>query len=348
MLASLFSPRIGLKSLALLCRRLAISTDAGLDIRRIWDREARGRSWIDRKYFEQISAGVSAGDSLHDSLSRTGPYFPRLFREMVEVGEKTGSLAEVFRQLADHYELRLQTRRAFLSSITGPMLQLSAALTVVGLLIWIMGMLGQSNGQPIDLLGFGLIGTPGLIAYLGLLALAVAAVGGVLFAISRGLAWTRPLQHLFLRMPFVGGALRTIALARMAWTLHLTMNVDMGLRTVLPLALRSTGNDYYARLGDEVVANVLAGDEIHEALRRTRAFPEEFLETLEVGEMSGQIVESMGRLSRQYEERAQAAIATLTTIAGFGVWAMVALVIILLIFRLASFYIGAINAAAGI
>jgi len=347
MLASLFSPRIGLKPLSQLCRRLAISTDAGLDIRRIWDREARGRSWIDRKYFEQISEGVSAGDSLHDSLSRTGPYFPRLFREMVEVGEKTGSLAEVFRKLADHYEQRLQTRRTFLSSITGPMLQLAAALTVVGLLILIMGTLAQSGGQPIDLLGFGLIGTQGLIIYLGFLALVAAAIAGVLFAISRGLAWTRPLQHLFLRIPFVGGALRTIALARMAWTLHLTMNVDMDLRGVLPLALRSTGNDYYARLGDEVVA-VLAGNEIHEALRRTGAFPEEFLETLEVGEVSGQLVESMGRLSRQYDERAQAAIATLSTIAGFGVWAMVAIVIIILIFRLASFYIGAINAAGNI
>ena len=345
-LQSLFSPRIGPKPLAALARRLAISLEAGIDVRKIWDREARGGSWIDRPRFEIVSQGVNVGDTLSESLARTGAFFPLLFREMVDVGEKTGSLSEVFRRLADHYEHRLKTRRVFLQSITGPMLQLAAALTVIGLLIWIMGFLAQRRGgEPVDLLGFGLIGAPGLIVYLAILGTIFGGAVFVLFAIRRGLAWTRPIQHAALRIPVVGGCLRTMALAQMAWTLHLTMNVAMDLRQLLPIALRSTGNDYYARRSEEVVADVVGGREIHEALRATRAFPEEFLEVLEVGELSGSLVESMGRLSAQYEERARAAVATLATLAGFAVWAAVAMLIILLIFRLASFYLGAINDA---
>ncbi len=338
--------RIGLKKLVELSRRLAVSHEAGIDLRRTWEREARNAAWRERHAYETVREGVMRGDALHESLQRTGSFFPRLFREMIEVGEKTGSLAQVFRHLADHYEHRLRTRRTFLHSITGPLLQLTAALTVVGLLIWIMGLLAQrSSGEPIDLLGFGLVGTPGLAIYLTILGVLFGAAFVLLLGISRGLAWTWPVQHAALQIPVVGKCLETISLARMAWTLHLTMNVEMDLRHVLPLALRSTGNHYYSRLSDEVVAGVLSGAEIHESLRRTGCFPEDFLETLEVGELSGQVVESMGRLSEQYDERARAAIGTLSTIAGFGVWALVATLIVVLIFRLASFYLGTLNDA---
>jgi type IV pilus assembly protein PilC len=343
---SFFAPRIGLKPLVDLCRRLSISLEAGIDIRKIWIREAAGGSWISRPRFETISDGVNRGDSLQEALERTGEFFPKLFREMIEVGEKTGALSEIFRRLADHYEHRLRTRRAFLAAITPALLQLLAALMIVGILIWIMGFLKGAGGQPIDLLGWGLTGNAGLLIYLAIVAAAFGVVALTLFAVSRGLAWTRPIQRLSLGVPIVGRCLRTIALSRMAWTLQLAMNVDMDLRHVLPLSLRSTGNDYYGRLSDGVVANVVAGQEIHEALRDTGCFPQEFLEVLEVGEMTGSTVESMGRLSNQYEERARMAVAALTVALGFAIWAGVALLIIFVIVRIfLTAYMGPINEA---
>lgn len=345
-IGSFFAPRIGLKPLADLSRRLAISMEAGIDIRKIWDREAAGGNWVSRPRFETVRDGVNRGDSLQEALERTGSFFPRLFREMIEVGEKTGALSEIFRRLADHYEHRLRTRRAFLAAITPAMLQLLAALGVIGILIWIMGFLAGPSGKPIDLLGWGLTGNSGLLIYLAILAAIFGAFALTLFAVSRGLAWTRPIQRLTLRIPVVGKCLRTIALSRMAWTLHLAMNVDMDLRHVLPLSLRSTGNDYYGRLSDGVVANVVAGQEIHEALRDTGCFPHDFLETLEVGEMSGSTVESMGRLSNQYEERARMAVAALTVALGFAIWAGVAILIIFMIVRIfLTAYLGPINEA---
>jgi hypothetical protein len=53
----------------------------------------------------------------------------------------------------------------------------------------------------------------------------------------------------------------------------------------------------------------------------------------------------MERLSRRYEEEAESALQVLTTIAGFAVWLLVAGMIIVMIFRLAGFYFGAINDA---
>jgi len=56
-------------------------------------------------------------------------------------------------------------------------------------------------------------------------------------------------------------------------------------------------------------------------------------------------VESMAQVSSLYQEQARAALNILATVAGFAVWVVVAAIIICVIFRLAMFYIGTLNAA---
>jgi type II secretory pathway component PulF len=120
----------------------------------------------------------------------------------------------------------------------------------------------------------------------------------------------------------------------------------MDLRRSLPIALQSTANDRYIAQTDRVVADITAGREIHDALRRTGVFPADFVHTVEVAERSGHLVESMGHMSRQYEEQARTAAATLAAMAGFAVSALVASLIIVLIIRLFSSYVGMIMDAA--
>ncbi len=339
----IFSPRIGWASLAALCRRLSVSASAGIDARTTWNREAKRAGRKQRPQFTQIRDAVAGGESVGDAVEKLDGYFPTLFREMLAVGEKTGTLAEVLRRLAEHYENQLRLRRMFLAGITWPLIQLSFAVFVVGLLIWVLGFIaGMRGGKPIDILGFGLIGNQGLMIYLSFVGSIVAAAGVLIQAIRRGVFWAKPLQRAMLRVPMIGHALQTLCLARMAWSMQLTLNVEMDLRRSLPLAIRSTGNDFYIRHCQRIVADITSGSEIHEALRKSGAFRADFLDSVEAAELSGQLVESMARLSRQYEEQAQAALHTLVTISGFAVWAMVATLIAALIIRMAMFYIGTI------
>jgi type IV pilus assembly protein PilC len=343
----IFSSRIGLTELAQLCRRLATAIEAGIDIRQVWKREATGRVSAGlRKKLQQVSDAVARGETVSDAIADTGSYFPPLFREMVHVGEETGKLSEVFRQLTANYEHQLQLRRNFLAAIAWPGLQFAAAIAIVGFLIWIMGVIGSVTGsEPIDILGFGLVGNSGLLMYLLFLACVAGVATFVYQAVRRGVLWTRPLQKAVLRVPGVGPCLQTLALARLAWTLHVTLETGMDLRRALPLSLRSTRNARYSEDTDEVVKSVMAGWEVSEALDATGAYPRDFLDTLAVGEQSGQVPESMAILSRQYQDQAQRALGVLTLFAGFAVWAMVAALIILLIFRIFSFYLGTINDA---
>ncbi len=345
-MANLFAARISLRDCAALCRRLGTALTAGIDIRKVLSREARqGRTLAARRRMTAINEAVNQGEGLAAAVASAGDYFPPLFHEMVEVGEQTGHQGEIFSQLADHYEHQMQLRRNFLASITWPVFQLSIALAVVGFLIWIGAVIGKGAGGAIDFLGFGLTGNRGLAIYLT----GVAAVGIVLLMIiraaNRGMIWVRPIQRAIMGVPVLGPALQTLALARLAWSMQLTMNAGMELRRALRLSLKSTGNARFIGATEPIDRAIAAGESIYEAFCRARIFPNDFLDTLQVGEESGSIVESMAHLSRQYREQSRVALAALTMFAGIAIWAMVAVVIIVLIFRLFFFYLGVLNGA---
>ena len=337
----LFSARISLKELAGLSHRLATSLEAGIDMRAVWRREASGsaRSSL-RSRFKTIDRAVADGRSLAEAFNSTGDFFPPLFRELTNVGEHSGRLPDVFSQLHRHYLDQIKRRRIFLAAIAWPALQLIIAILVVGFLIWILGVIGKSTGTTFDILGFGLVGSSGLAVY----AAFVSGVGIVALllgrAISRGLLWTRPIQRLALKIPVLGKALRTLALARLAWALHLTMNTGMDVRRAVRLSLQVAGNALYTDLMKPIDRWLSAGSSLHEAFVNTAAFPVEFLDALDIGERSGKLVESMDHLAAQYRDRAKAALAALTMLAGFAVWCMVAVLIIALIFRIFMFYVG--------
>jgi type IV pilus assembly protein PilC len=342
----LISPQLSSKALSELSHRLGVEMESGIDVRRTWQREAESARGRVQVQFMAIRDSVGRGDSLSHAMAATGPLFPKMFLEMVNVGEETGTLARVFKRLSDHYRHQVQLQRSFLKAITWPMIELAAAIVIIGMMIWVLGIVAQrNNGKSVDVLGFGLVGTPGLLIYTNFWIAVGLCVTGLIVAVRRGMLWTRPLQNFVMRMPGIGQSLEELALARLTWALHLLMNVQMDLRRVVPLVLRTTGSDYYIRHTEQITRDVAAGDPLHVAFARSGVFPAEFIDALQVAEDSGQIVESTERLSQRYQEEAELALQTLTKIAGFLVWAIVAGMITLMIFRLASFYLNTINDA---
>jgi type II secretory pathway component PulF len=343
----LFSNRISSKQLAELSRRMAISLGAGVDLRRTLARETENSRGALHLRLATVSDAASRGRSLTEGFSATGDYFPGLFRQLVEVGEQTGHTAEVFGQLAEHYEHQVALRRSFISSITWPLIQLGMAITVIGLLIWIMGWL-DARGATADILGWGLKGTRGLAIYLLIIGSIAAGVGLAIHAARRGALWTKPIQRFLLRLPGLGRALRTIALARLSWALHVTLNTGMEVRRAVRVALFNSGSVRFEDAAEPMLATISQGRPIHEAMRESRAFPGGYIDAVAVGEESGRLVETLALLSRQQQEEARSAMAVLVRLAGFAVWCIVAAVLIVMIFRLAGFYLGAINDAANI
>ncbi len=338
--------RISTKDLAALCRRLGTALGAGVDIRNVWTRESKNAHGSARRVYGDVRDAVARGSSVSEALDRTGKYFPEMFRELVRVGEESGQLPEVFRQLADNYEHQLQMRRNFLGAIAWPVFELVFALGVVGIVIYVMGAIPQLQKSGVDLIGFGLRGGSGLLVYVTILGLIAGGVFVIYRATTRGAIWVTPVQRFLMRVPKLGSALETFSLARLTWAMYVTLNTGMDTRKALALSLASTRNVLYTQHTDSVLRSIRAGRDIHGTLSETGAFPHAFLDAVEVGEESGTLAETMANMSNLYQEEARMAMRVIAAVMGFLVFVLVAIIIIFFIFRIASAYIGILNEAA--
>lgn len=331
----LVSPRIRVKLLAQICQRLGTSLEAGIDARRAWSGEANKGPRGHRRLVSEIRDAVLAGESMADAIARTGGYFPNLFQEMVDVGEQTGNVDQVLLRLAEHYEGEIKLRRTFLAGMAWPLLQLAATTIIIGIFILAMGWVGESTGQTVDFLGWGLVGGRGFSIYVTFVGIVSLGVGIAVYSASRGALWIRPVRYACARLPVLGPVIRTLALSRMAWTLSLTSNTGMEIRRAVELSQKSTRNLFFIRHIPFVDSILRQGEQIHVALRKTESYPAEFLNVIETGEESGRLSESTELLSRQYQERAQSALSILVLLVGFAFWIVVAILAIFLIFRIA-------------
>src|SRR5262245_27049861 len=113
----MLSPQLSNKALTELCHRLAVETDAGIDSRRTWQREADMARGGIQPAFAEVRDAVARGDSLSLALAREKGIFPSLFLELVRVGDQTGTLGRVFHRLESHYRRQVQAERIFFGAI---------------------------------------------------------------------------------------------------------------------------------------------------------------------------------------------------------------------------------------
>jgi type IV pilus assembly protein PilC len=339
-----FSASLG--GLIIWCRGLRHGLGAGLTLVRCFQLQAKKGPRPMRDMAERIAERLEKGESLEDALEVEGDRLPKLFRELAAVGERTGHLPEIFAELSDYYELQQSLGREFRAQIIWPVFQFFAAVVVIALLIWIMGMIAESRGDaPKAPVGMGLTGAKGAIAFLLGVATFLGIIYGTYLLITRGLKKRAAFESFLLRLPAIGPCVEAFAMGRFCIALRMTLETGMSTPEALQQSLRATGNAAFTSAEDRVMAVVKSGGEIHEALRTCSAFPEEFIEIIAVAEVSGQIPEVMIRQGEYYREEASRRLKTLTKVASFAVWALVAVMMIIAIFRIASIYLNAANAA---
>jgi type II secretory pathway component PulF len=329
-----------------LCQRVGTALRAGIDARRVWEMEAGRGSGMQRACAEKIKLRVAAGDTVAEAMRDCGGYFPPLVVQMVEVGESTGKLDEVLLRLAEHYEHQAQMQRTFLFGIAWPAFQLLGAILVIGILIAALGVVADMRGgEPVDVLGLGLTGVGGMVTFWLLCATFLGSVGLGIWALVRGRFGPAPLLFA-MKLPVVGKALESLALARLTWSFAMGLDSGMPARRTVELALKASQNALYTGHSPQIQQAVSAGKQFHEAFRQAGVFPEEFIYSLEAAELAGVTTESLLRLTREYEDKARTAIRIVTAASTFLCMGLVGVILIFAIFRLAMvLYIGPINEA---
>ena len=90
-------------------------------------------------------------------------------------------------------------------------------------------------------------------------------------------------------------------------------------------------------------ASVEAGTDLTSTLAQTRLFPEEFIHVIAVGEESGKLTDVLRHQGEHYQDESGRRLSALTRFGGFGIWALVGILIIWAIFRLYLSYFSALG-----
>ena len=337
--------RLSHDHLAAWCRRVGISLNAGLDIVRVLEREAKGRSgsYSATQCWRSVYESVTQGDTLYEALEQRKEQLNDLFISMVKVGEKSGRLGETLLDLSDYYSQLIDLRRNFLRSLILPIFELCVALFIVGVMILILGFLPGD----MDILGLGLVGFSGFVKYVTFLA-CLGGIGFFLFWFFRKNAFhLRFVQYVVDYIPKIGPVFRTLALCRLTWALYLTMRTGMDVKEALTLSFSAAS---YAPITGKlkiVLNEIDAGGSLYEGFLACRCFDEMMILHFQTGDESGNLPEVMERLSKEYFQQCVFRLKTLSVIGFFLVFMIVAGIIIFFIFSIFSSYLGLINDAIG-
>ena len=335
------------KRIRQICSNVGVSLRAGLDLRTSWATEAERLSGRDYDRMMAIVELMTEGWSLSDAIEEVASgLFPPLMKEMVQVGEHTGKLAEVFEQLADHYDHKLQLKRIILNGIAWPLFELAFSIAVITAMIAIFGMI-QGPGlddKPVSILG--LRGGRGVAIFLSYVALALAPIVFLLIGFRQAWFPVEPIMGILSRVPLLGKAIRTMALSRICWTLAMAHNAGIDAIRTLTMALKSGQNPIYQRAGRRAEEELKQHHSFLEAFQAAGVFPNDLLAAVQTGELAGQLSETMMAFSQHCIDRARQQFKTLAFVLGIIVFLLVAAMIITVIFVLFKrLYLDPINDA---
>lgn len=340
------NPRIPAKSLFPFCRSMGRMLEAGVPVRKAL--RTSGSHVSDgrlREVVTDVHDSVAKGDDLTAAFARHEHCIPRLFLDLVNVGEKTGAMPEVFASLADYYEAHVNRMREFRSQVAWPLIQLFAAILIIGLVIYILGIVGQSNaGQDSwDILGLGLTGTSGAITWF---MMTFGTIGMTWFGyifLTRSAAGQVAIDPFLMLIPGIGYCMRSFAIARFSWCFALTQQAGMSIRPSLEASINATGNGAFIAGLPQIWKKVSEGETLTAALSGTGLFPEEYLQIVDTAEQTGTVPETLERMSHRFDEDAHRAMTWMTSILARVIWGMVAFFIGFIVINFVVKYVDMLN-----
>ena len=305
------------RDLALLTRQLATLVQAALPIEEaLGAAAAQAGSARIQAMLLAVRARVLEGHSLAEGLKAFPAAFPELYRATVAAGEHAGHLGPVLERLADYTEQRQQSRQKIQLALLYPLILLIASLAIVGFLLgYVVPDVVRvfiDSGQTLPALTRGLIAVSDAVRAWGWLALPL--LGGALFVARRALrddALRLRWHRLLLRLPLIGGLLRTAECARFASTLAILTRSGVPLVEALDIAGQVIGNLLIRGEVREAARKVREGGSLTRALEATRQFPPMMLHMIASGERSGELDQMLARTAASQESDLAARVALL-------------------------------------
>jgi len=315
------SKKIKQADITIFSRQLSTMIEAGIPLIQSFDIVSKGQTNQRMKaLIEAVKKEIESGTTLAESLRKHPLYFNELFCNLVDAGEKSGSLDIMLDKVATYKEKFESIKKKIKKALTYPMAVLAIAFLVsAGLLMFVVPQfqsLFQGFGADLPAMTRGVISlSQWFESYWYLIFGAIFAAGyGLYHARLRSPAFAHWIDKTVLKIPVMGTILQQAAIARFARTLSITFAAGLPLIEALKSVGGATGNILYAEATTKIGEEVSSGQQLFVAMENTKLFPSMVIQMVAIGEESGALEQMLSKVADFYEEAVDNAVDALSSL----------------------------------
>lgn len=254
-----------------------------------------------------IAVRLESGYALAVSISKYDKFFPKLMASLINVGEQTGTLDDIFKQIGIYLEKERETKKRIKVATRYPILVLSTiAIAMVIVNIFVVPAFSKFFANfkiplplPTKIL---IIVSNFFVHYWWLLILIII---GVLFAWFSYIS-TRPGRLMYDRyktkFPLIGDIIERALLARFTRTFALCFRSGMPLLEAIQIIAATSDNTFMEKKIMEMKISIEHGESMTIAAKNTKLFTSLVLQMILIGEESGELDRLLDEVANFYEQ----------------------------------------------
>ena len=312
--------RVKTRDVIVFSRLLATLLERGTDIIAALQllREQVGNSVL-REVVSSIIQEINQGSSFSDAIARHPNAFPVAYRQMLKVGERTGNLEVLLKQIADYMERERTALAKATRALVYPAFILLAAVGVIGIMMTVVLPSLMETFTQVD--AELPLTTKLLIALSGFLSSYKFNLLGVGLGITLLLFWyirrpagRRNLDRLLVRLPFIGRINLLREMSHFSRTTSMMLKAGVPMTEIMNMVVQMARNGVLRDALDEVRREMLKGQGLYRPMAANELFPRLLVQIVRVGEEAGTLSDDLAVVTEFYTQEIDERISSLLTL----------------------------------
>jgi type II secretory pathway component PulF len=280
-----------------------------------------GTKGIPAQVSKDLKQEVTEGRALSDAMMRQPRIFSDLYVNMVRAGESSGSLVEVLRRMAHHFQQFAEVQAKFKSAMIYPVMVILVGILLVTFFMTFMMPkfieIFKGFNVPLPVPTKMLIATSNMFTnWWWLMGLVVIAIFVLYKRFQSSAAGARKMDEWRMKAPVFGQVVRVNLFGQFCRTLGTLLQNGVPVLTALKITEQVMSN----RLIKEAIAKtreaVTDGKTLAQPLAQSKLFPQLMVDLVRIGEETGDVPGSLNNLADTYENELQIALRVMSDLIG--------------------------------
>jgi len=289
---------------------LSVLLSAGVDIKTTLELiEKEQTDAKDKQLYKGIMDSVISGSSFSEALKNTGKFSPYEYFSL-EIGEESGKITIVMKELAVYYQNKLKQQRQVISALSYPSI---VFLVSIGAIFFMMNFVVPTFADVYKRFGGELPFITKVIVRISDLFLHYAGYSFLFLMILIIGLYSQRKKELFrkisaalvLRIPFIGPVLRKIYLARFCHSMTLLLGSKIPIIRALSLVKQMIGFYPIEISIAAIEKDVMQGFPLHKSLSHFSVYTPRMVSLVKVGEEINQLETFFDKIAKQYTEEVE-------------------------------------------